>query len=195
MAKKWLRLIVPVVLICSAPRPLHADDISLSLLQGLVDKSDLVIVATPQEVCGGATGETVGQPGRMVEFMYMTPLLRIDRIVKSDGFAGKTVRIHFSTRRFVGDLPPPSSIQKKKFSFDEPYSFQDDGKGLPGSPTKGVAYVFFLENGKKRHPDSHFGFGTEELVYWSFDYDFGMIATTPKILAKLDRVYVDQSHK
>jgi hypothetical protein len=178
------------LLICTASLPLPAEDISLSLLQSLADRSDLVIVATPQEIIGGASGETVGQPGKMVEFMDMTPLLKVNRTVKSDGFRAMSLRIHFSTRRFVGDLPPPETLQRGKFSFDIPYSTGDDEKGLPGSPTKGVQYVFFLGNERKRHPDCHFQWGKEELVYGSFDYDFGMIETTPEIISKLEKLRV-----
>jgi len=194
MMKRCARLILPPLLAFCAAMPVSADDISFSLLQGLVDRSDLVIVATPEEVSGGGWGETVGQPGRMVDFTYMAPLLKIDRLVKSDGFSDKTLRINFSTRRFMGNLPVPDKMTNHVVTFNMA-DFAKDDKGLPGSPAKGVQYVFFLENGKKRHPESHFGAGTEELIYWSFDYDFGMIATTPEILAKLDRVLAEESHK
>jgi hypothetical protein len=194
MMKKWMYLTLPALLIYSADRPLPADDIAFSLLQGLVDESDLVIVATPQEVTGGAFGETVGQPGQMVEFMNMAPLLKINRLVKSDGFSAKTLRIHFTTRRFAGNLPPPDKVKNHLTTFNWADSAKDD-KSLPGSPAKGVQYVFFLENGKKRHPESHFRAGKDELVYWTFDYDFDMIATTPALLSKLEKVSVDQSRK
>jgi hypothetical protein len=73
--------------------------------------------------------------------------------------------------------------------------FANDDKGLPGSPAKGVQYVFFLENGKKRHPESHYGAGKDEVVYWSSEYDFGMIAATPVLLSQLEKVSVDQLRK
>ncbi len=190
---KW-SLLIPGLLTFGLSLPVCAEELSSSMLQALVDKSDLVIVATPQEVTEGAMGETVGQPGQMVEFMNMAPLLKIDRMVKSDGFSSDMLRIEFTTRKFVGNLPQPSRATNHVVTFNVA-DFANGDKGLPGSPVKGVQYVFFLQNGKKRHPESHFGAGKDELVYWSFDYDFGMIATTPALLSELEKVSVDQWRK
>jgi hypothetical protein len=146
-----------------------------AFLRNLVNRSDLVIVATPQTDGGGAMGEGPVPNGVTLtpRFDSFTPQLKVDRVLKGHIEANKLLWITYTVMN-VGpkDWPQTSG---KSFSFKVSDLAAKEDTGLPGAPHKGSQYIFFLENRKVREPNSYAAVGNEEILYRNFDYWFGMM--------------------
>ena len=166
-----------------------AEDLDLRpFLYELVKHADLIVVATPQTVCGGCLSEGPWPNGVTPTPHYDTffPELKIDRVLKGTVATGKNLRIAYTALRYGPKDPPKPGDDKKSYSFD--VSSATVETGFPGSPHKGTTYVFFLENRLKREPTSDEAFGKEIIVYRNFDRSNGMVPESEAIVSEVTRL-------
>jgi hypothetical protein len=152
-------------------------------LQMMLERSDLVIVATPQADCDGCMSEGPIEDGVTPNYNTFLPHLKIDQVLKGDVPKDKLLWISF-TMMHVWPKGQTVDVSKRVFSFKvDPASRADDG--FSWSPRKGKSYVFFLENRKMREPNSYEAAGKEEIIYRNFDYWFGMIPANSATISQL----------
>ena len=162
-----------------------AEDIPL---RTLFDRSDLIVVATPQTVCGMCLGSGPYPNGVTPTPRYDTfyPRLKVDLVVKGDLASNKKFSINYTLLRFESKDPPKREANPFTFKIDP--SAMEDEVGLPGSPRKGTQYIFFLENREKRDSKSNEALGTENVIYRTFDFKYGMIPASPDTLITLSKL-------
>jgi len=185
--KKWYLSICWALLIFSgAGSPIYADP-SAALLQLLVERSDLVVVATPQAACGMCLSNGPYPNGVTPTPRYETfyPQLKVDRVLKGDISSEKTFSINYTVLRFESKDPPQKFDHKFHFKIDP--SPKADELALPGAPLKETQYIFFLENREKHDPKSSEALGSEKVVYRTFDFNSGMIPASKATIAELSK--------
>jgi len=153
------------------------------LLRELVERSDLIVMATPQTVCEMCLDSGPYPNGVTLtpEYREFFPRLKIDRVLKGSFANSNMLTISFVAMAVRSKDPPQPVSGQVVFRVDSPMK----EVALPGSPLKGVSYIFFLEDLKIRQPDSHSYYGKEELVYRNFDYWFGMIPTSDALVFEI----------
>jgi len=171
------------------PAAAHADEISDARLKQLVDRSDLIIVATTRTICGGCRGSGPYPDGiqptpRYREFIFP---VSVARILKGANAQSNPLWLSYTALRYESKNPT-RIITTGHFSFDVGYNYNVHEQPLPGAPTPGVAYVFFLQNRSLRQPGSYEAAGGQEIIYENFDYTCGMIRADDSLPARIDRV-------
>jgi len=133
------------------------------LLKALYDRSDLIIDATLTETCGGGmTSGPIPTDKAQLYVISCTPQVKVNRVLKGDYSPEQPIRI--------GVTFPLSD----KGPFD--LALEKDSR-----------YIFFLEDRKKREPDSHHEVDGEVIHYRTFDYWLSRQPATEALTLQLER--------
>ena len=111
--------------------------------------------------------------------------VKIDQVLKGVVSTDKILWVSYTALvmvngkdMYVVDLKAPKGSPSNPVLFNVKSGAPDE-VDLPGSPHKGVKYVFFLENRKVREPGSYEAAGKEEIIFQNFDFKQGMVAANP----------------
>jgi hypothetical protein len=155
--------------------------------RALVDRSDLIIVATPQDSCSGYFGEGPLADGvhPTPEYRQFLPRLKVTQLLKGDIDKDKPLLVCITALVYgPKDGRPPLDPGKPVFKL---HSTGAD-VGPPGAPRKGTSYIFFLENLVQREPGSRMALGNEKIIYRNFDFHSAMILASPAAISQVERL-------
>jgi hypothetical protein len=163
--------------------PAQGAELASEKLRSLVDRSDLIVVASTAQICEGWRGS-----GPLADGVHPTPeyrefifSIKIGRVLKGPAGASSTPIISYTALVYgPKDLPKP-------IKFDTAFKVEPDGLHVAarGAPHPGVAYIFFLQNRKTREPGSYEAAGKQEIIYNNFDFTSGMIPASHAALAQI----------
>jgi hypothetical protein len=162
----------------------RSEELSPWNLQELVDRSDLIVVASTSTICEFCTGS-----GPIADGIHPTPEyldfcfpITISRVLKGPKDPFHALTISYTALVYGPKIEQPIT----KFPFKIKIDKNAPHRPTEGAPKPGVSYIFFLQNRKKREPGSYQGLGKEEIIYNNFDFTSGMIPVDPATLAQVE---------
>jgi len=198
--KKFLFVLFATVALHAFVSLSRADEkLTSEALSYLVDHSDLIIVATPQTVCGGCIGEgpyvKPGEDKLVPQYDRFLPQLKVDRVLKGDVITNKILWISYTAEVMVNgkdifELDPKAPLGSPRNPVFNIESKQPDEIGLRGSPRKGTKYVFFLE--KSGEPGGYGTAGNEKIIFHNFDFESGMMKANPTFISRVTQMIADR---
>ena len=151
----------------------------------MVARSDLIVVARTQMICGGCRSE-----GPCPDGIHPTPEYRefvfpiaVKRVLKGASIQPSPFVVAYTALVYGAKDPPV--VMTGRFGWKVDPKKNEKERPLDGAPTPGISYVFFLQNRKQREPGSHEAAGGQEIIYDNFDFDSGMLPAGGDLAARI----------